>query len=393
MKGYKHYYQHFLNANPHELHFAAHSHHFWPDVTRAAQLQAWDDAARFNDRKWEHLFSEVIPKVQKHIADILNLKSPEMIALAPNTHDLLVRLFSELLLRPKLTVLTTDSEFHSFSRQLHRWEEAHSHLSVTRVKTLSLLEHREEFIAQLQTQISKHQVVFLSQVFFNSGLALTQEELLRLINSAPKETVIIIDGYHGFAALPLDLSSVEGRIFYLGGGYKYAQGGEGVGFMVVPHGAWRPVITGWFAEYAKLSSPRAGEVGYSDDGMAFWGATLDPSGWYRFNATWDLFQEIDLSVEKIHQHIVNLQTVFLDNYRENPSVLAGLTPLFQHVIPLHGHFLTFEARDTSEATLHREKWLKNGVYVDQRGARLRFGFGLYHDRTDIPELFRRLSLR
>jgi selenocysteine lyase/cysteine desulfurase len=393
MKGYKHYYQHFLNANPHELHFAAHSHHFWPDVTRAAQLQAWDDAARFNDRKWEHLFSEVIPKVQKHIADILNLKSPEMIALAPNTHDLLVRLFSELLLRPKLTVLTTDSEFHSFSRQLHRWEEAHSHLSVTRVKTLSLLELREEFIAQLQEQFSKHQVVFLSQVFFNSGLALTQEELLRLINSAPKETVIIIDGYHGFAALPLDLSSVEGRIFYLGGGYKYAQGGEGVGFMVVPHGAWRPVITGWFAEYAKLSSPRAGEVGYSDDGMAFWGATLDPSGWYRFNATWDLFQEIDLSVEKIHQHIVNLQTVFLDHYQQNPSALAGLTPLFQHPFPLHGHFLTFEARDTSEATLHREKWLKNGVYVDQRGARLRFGFGLYHDRTDIPELFRRLSPR
>jgi selenocysteine lyase/cysteine desulfurase len=391
MKGYKEHYQHFLAANPHELHFAAHSHHFWPDVTRAAQLQVWDDAARYNDRKWEHLFVEVIPKVQKHIAHILNLKSPEMIALAPNTHDLLVRLFSELLLRPKLTVLTTDSEFHSFARQLHRWEEAHAHLSVTKIQTLSLLENREEFLTQFQHQISQHDVVFLSQVFFNSGLALTQQELFRLVNSAPKETVIIIDGYHGFAALPVDLTSVEGRIFYLGGGYKYAQAGEGVGFMVVPKGPWRPVITGWFAEYAKLSGARPGDVAYSNDGMAFWGATLDPSGWYRFNATWDLFSSINLDVTKIHGHIQALQGEFLHHQNSYPQALAKLRPLFNTPLNHHGHFLTFEALDTQAATLQREKWLKKGVYVDQRGSRLRFGFGLYHDRTDIPELFRRLT--
>ena len=43
----------FLSAAPERLHFAAHSHHFWPDVSFAAQQQCWDDAARLADAKWE----------------------------------------------------------------------------------------------------------------------------------------------------------------------------------------------------------------------------------------------------------------------------------------------------------------------------------------------------
>ena len=41
----------FLNADPARLHFAAHSHHPWPDVTRDAQLATWDTAARLQDGK------------------------------------------------------------------------------------------------------------------------------------------------------------------------------------------------------------------------------------------------------------------------------------------------------------------------------------------------------
>ena len=46
----------FLAANPGRLHFAAHSHHPWPDVTRQAVLDGWDDAARLMDRKWDRIF-------------------------------------------------------------------------------------------------------------------------------------------------------------------------------------------------------------------------------------------------------------------------------------------------------------------------------------------------
>ena len=34
-----------LNANPERLHFAAHSHHLWPDASFDGQTQAWIDAA------------------------------------------------------------------------------------------------------------------------------------------------------------------------------------------------------------------------------------------------------------------------------------------------------------------------------------------------------------
>ena len=36
---------HALGADPDRLHFAAHSHHLWPDATRAAADRAWLDAA------------------------------------------------------------------------------------------------------------------------------------------------------------------------------------------------------------------------------------------------------------------------------------------------------------------------------------------------------------
>jgi len=386
MKDYKSLYTRFLAARPDELHFAAHSHHLWPDVTRDAQLKAWDDAAQYNDRKWEYIFQTIVPQVQGHIARILNLQRADMIALAPNTHDLLVRLFSELLTRPQLKLLTTDSEFHSFARQLRRWEEVHTHLQVTRVEGIELLNDRESFLHNFEAKLVGQDVVFVSQVFFNSGLALKIEDIERWVKKASPDTIFVIDSYHGFAALPTDLARLEGRVFYLGGGYKYVQAGEGVGFMVVPQGPWRPVITGWFAEYAQLSSPVAGGVGYSNDGMAFWGATMDPSGWYRFVAAWDEFQRLGMSVEHIHQHVLSLQNEFLKS-----SPLKDFKPLYDHPLQHHGHFLTYEAKDAQEATGLREKLLQKQVYIDQRGARLRFGFGLYQDRTDVQRLLERLS--
>ena len=65
------------------LHAAAHSHHPWPDVTFAAQEQAWRDAASLLDRKWDHVFAETIPDAQTHIARQLALPDATSIAFAP----------------------------------------------------------------------------------------------------------------------------------------------------------------------------------------------------------------------------------------------------------------------------------------------------------------------
>src|SRR5512134_2231348 len=124
----------FLNTEPDRLHFAAHSHHPWPDVTREAVLQAWDDAARLVDRKWEHVFGTVLPKARAHVARILDLSRPGQIAFGPNTHEFLVRILSCFDEGRPLRILTTDAEFYSFARQAARLQEL-ARVTLTRVPT------------------------------------------------------------------------------------------------------------------------------------------------------------------------------------------------------------------------------------------------------------------
>ncbi|WP_408095437.1 aminotransferase class V-fold PLP-dependent enzyme [Peredibacter sp. HCB2-198] len=388
---HKRYYTRFLNGHEGKLHFAAHSHHFWPDVTREAQLRYWDDTALASDEKWNKVFGEVMPKAQKHIAEILKLKDPHQIVFAPNTHELSTRLLSLFVGRPGLSVLTTSNEFHSWRRQILRLSEI-PEVNVSIVSSENFMKDRRGVINELKKELTKKpDVFFLSQVFFDSGVAFTDEELLEISEAVESPTLMVVDGYHGFAAIPTDLSQLEGKIFYLGGGYKYGQGGEGVGFMVIPKGNWRPAYTGWFAEYAHLTKPQGALVGYSDDWMAFMGATQDPSGLYRFNATWDLFKSEYLTVEAIHNFVRDLQMEFLKAIPKTFIAGNNLTPLFDLNLKWHGHFLTFEAATLEEAEDIQEALKKARVLIDRRGKRLRFGFGLYHNKADVHQLLERLG--
>jgi selenocysteine lyase/cysteine desulfurase len=387
----KKYYSRFLEGHKGKLHFAAHSHHFWPDVTREAQLQYWDDCAVLSDEKWNKIFGEVIPQTQKHIAKILNLKHPEQIVLAPNTHELSFRLLSVFLGKTNLMVLTTTSEFHSWRRQFLRLSE-HTAFQVEQIDTSTILNNRQKFIESFSESLKKApDLVFISQVFFDSGLALTDAELRGLVNQASPSTIFVVDGYHGFGALPTDLSSLEGRIFYLGGGYKYAQGGEGIGFMVVPKGDWRPAYTGWFADYAHLTLPPGAKVGYAQDAMAFMGATQDPSGFYRFNAVWNLLGQDGVTIPVVHDYVLSLQKAFL---KQLPGTLIEtwqLKPLYHPELRWHGHFLTYEAATLELAESLQNTLKQHGILIDRRGLRLRFGFGLYQDLNDVNELCSRLE--
>ena len=73
---------------------------------------------------------------------------------------------------------------------------------------------------------------------------------------ARPDTLIVVDGYHGYMALPTDLAAIEARAFYLSGGYKYAMAGEGVAFLHAPPGLVpRPRDTGWYAAFEALEAP------------------------------------------------------------------------------------------------------------------------------------------
>jgi selenocysteine lyase/cysteine desulfurase len=361
----------FLGAAPDRLHFAAHSHHPWPDVSFAAHQQMWLDAARLIDDKWEHVFGTVIPDTQRKVASILGLSDPTTLTFGPNTHDFLTRLFS--CLEPPVRVLTTDSEFHSFNRQSRRWEEAGLAI-VDRVPAEPFETFAERFTREARAGV--HDLVYLSQVFFDSGFVVP--ELDRVVSSVSEDRAfVVIDGYHGFMARPTNLGAIQDRVFFLAGGYKYAMAGEGVCFLHSPHGYGpRPVDTGWYAGFGQLESGVSGQIAYSEDGSRFAGATYDVSGIYRMRAVLAWLEAAGVTVADIRAHVTDLQ----DRLLTTASLPGELVP----PLPLdRGNFLTFRSKAAGD---HYRSLHERGVITDYRGDRLRIGFGIYQDASDVDRL-------
>ncbi|MDX1536778.1 aminotransferase class V-fold PLP-dependent enzyme [Arsukibacterium sp.] len=372
---YKQFYQRFLQANQGKQHFASHSHHYWPDVTRDATLAYWDDSARLVDDKWQRIFGEMIPQTQQLIADVLNLPLPEQIVFAGNTHELVMRLFSCFDLSKPLKVLSTDSEFYSFQRQAKRLAEF-DNIELITVPTEPFASFTERFIAKAKEQ--QPDMVFCSQVFFNSGYAIADLPGFVSALAAVTDAMLVIDGYHGFMALPTDLASVAEQAFYLAGSYKYAQGGEGCCFMAVPPGSkQRPWYTGWFAEFGTLAAEKSALVLYSNDGNHFAGATMDYTALYRLHAVLLLFKQQGITVGRIHHYVRQLQQAFLAELARQQHPQLNQANLLLADLAAHGHFFTYKLASNSEVA-ELAAFLKNkGIITDYRGDRLRFGFGLY----------------
>lgn len=375
------HYPTFFAAAGDELHVTAHSHHPWPEVTRAAHLAYWEDSARLTNRKWqEKVFGEAVPEAQAHIARHLGLPDANLVAFAPNTHEFVVRLYSCLDWSRRPRVLTTASEFHSFGRQTRRLQET-GRLEVTRVAVEPYATFRARFRDALR---SDHDLVFLSHVFFDSGFVV--ENLAELLAGVPAETIVAVDGYHAFMAIPIELGAIADRIFYLAGGYKYAQAGEGACFMSIPRGCTlRPAVTGWFSDFGRLSGAQGEAVGYGPDAMRFWGSTFDASGIYRLNAVMRWLRELGIGAREIHAHVARLERQFLDRLDLARLPRAALTPA--EGVP-RANFLTFDLDDAEDV---ERRLAAHRIVVDRRGRRVRFGFGVYHDEAFVAALLARLG--
>lgn len=346
-------------------------------------LECWDDAAKLVDAKWERIYSVVIPEAQSNIAEIIGSSTPKQIVFAPNTHEFVLRLFSCLPPNSKPKVLTTDSEFYSFSRQVRRLEQENLvDVYTVPVQPIGTFEERfSEAISQ-----NEFDMVYLSHVFFNSGLVVG--DLESIVNSVSEKTIVVIDGYHHFCALPNRVGSVLDRAFYLSGGYKYAQSGEGACWLhVPPNCSLEPRNTGWFATFNELSGGQSDRVSYAPDGNRFAGATFDLAGIYRFNAVCQWMKENSISVELVHQHVQELQQHFIKHLENVEPCQLSQNNLLVHSIEMHGHFLTFELDSTEAASELRTRLADHRVIVDSRGNRIRFGFGLYQDISDVDRLF------
>ena len=365
-----------FSRNGAPLHVAAHSHHPWPDVSFEAQVEAWEDAARLLDRKWDHVFASVIPRAQAHVARQLGLPNPATIAFGPNTHGFVLRILSCLPRDRPLRVLTTGSEFMSFARQMARLEEDGA-AAVTRVAT----EPFDTFEARFAQEVRRGgwDLVFFSQIFFDSGYAVC--DMAGIVNAvADPKTFVVVDGYHGFMAVPTDFGALADRAFYLAGGYKYAMAGEGACFLHAPPGyGAKPRDTGWYAGFSALEGGASG-VPYARDGSRFLGATFDVTALYRFNAVQDWLARDGYSVPAMLAHVRGLEEIFLSQSRSRD---VNRETLLVPDAARRGRFLAFRTPRAGEIVA---KLAAKNIITDHRGDRLRIGFGIYHTEDDARRL-------
>ena len=367
-----------LSADPERLHFAAHSHHLWPDASFAGQVEAWDDAARLADRKWAKVMGEVWPEAQLYVAREIGTGDPEAILFAPNTHQLVVSLFAAGPAQAPVRVLTSDGEFHSARRQFARWEEAGATI-VDRIPVEPFESFPERLVEAAEG--GGYDMIFVSQVMFGSGRVFDKVDELAALGR-PGGPWVVIDGYHAFMAIEEPFGKAAAQTaFYLGGGYKYAMAGEGCAFMHAPAGfGERPPITGWYAEFEDLDLP-PGSIGYAKDARRFLGATFDPSALYRFNAVQRMLQENGITTGRMAGYVAELQSQLCERIGSTPLADAELlNPLDSRP---HARFLAFR---TPNARGWHEQLMERNCITDVRADVLRIGMAIYHDDEDVDRL-------
>ncbi|MEM9290886.1 MAG: aminotransferase class V-fold PLP-dependent enzyme [Acidobacteriota bacterium] len=370
------HYSHFRVAQ--RLLLTGHSHQAWPDCVRQAQLQAFDDAAERVDEKWERAFAQA-SQVQEGFADLLDdvdsAGSPRggLYALGTNTHELVLRFLSALP-EDRRKLVTTTGEFHSIRRQLQRLEEQGVEIQWVETDPQGDGSGPESLARRLADAVDDNTAaVLVSCVLFrDSRIVPHLGELAPLCTERGVE--LLIDTYHALGAMPFSLRQ-QGldSAFVVGGGYKYLQMGEGNCFLRVPPGRrLRPVITGWFAEFATLSEASKARPGvaYGQDADAFAGSTYDPTSHYRGAAARSFFRQQGLSPQQlraISRHQISHLAKSFDELQLPPSLVDR-----PRSAPLDAYGAFLALRTQHAEALHRGL-RQRGVLTDYRDDRLRFG--------------------
>ena len=353
-----------------------HSHQAWPDVALAGYLEAFDDAARHVDDKWNRAFAKA-ERVRAGFRSHLGMAHTE-IALGSNTHELVVRFLSALNLRARPRLVTTTGEFHTLRRQLGRLAE--EGIDVVRVDT-DPVETLGERLADAVDGTTAAALV--SSVLFESARIVPDLPMVAAACEA-MGAELLVDVYHQLGVVPFDPTGLEAA-WLVGGGYKYLQLGEGNCFLRLPAQAesTRPIVTGWYGEYEDLSAARgiAGTV-YATGADRFAGATYDPVSHYRAAQVFDFFEAQELTPEALRANALRQTTLLaerFDNLRAPDDVITR-----DRGVPRIA-FGGFLALRSPHAARLREALARRGVRVDRRGETLRLGPAPYVSDTQLHE--------
>lgn len=342
-----------------------HSHQAWPNIAKKGLIQSWQDAAELADLKWGRAF-EKADRVRAGFKMLMN-DDDGLIALASNTHELIIKFLSALDLKNRSKIITTDMEFHTVRRQLDRLGE--ENIEIVRISSSPIEDIADRIIKEIDDKTS---CVILSKCFYKNGrivknLGTIEKECLRM------GALLLVDLYHVMNVLEFDIK-IEGltNSFLVGGGYKYCQLGEGNCFLRIPHDIrLRPIITGWFSEFNKLAeTKKAVEVPYGEGHYRFAGSTYDPVSNYRAAEVFDFFAENELTVGKLREKNlsqIKLLAKLFDAYDFNPNIIRKEN---NDDLSLSGGFFVLITEYSSQ--INRELFKRN-IFSDFRENHLRFG--------------------
>jgi kynureninase len=359
-----------------------HSHQAWPDVGFEAQQRAWLDAAEHVDEKWSRA-EEHASRVKAGYMRLLGDVEGDL-ALGQNTHELVTRLLSALPLGARPRLVTTDGEFHSLRRQLDRLAEVG--LEIVRIPARPVRSVAERMAAAVDDRTAG---ALVSSVFYETAEIVPHLDAVALA-CARRGAMLLVDAYHHLNVVPFKLREMGlEEAFVTGGGYKYCQLGEGNAFLrIPPHCSLRPVLTGWFSEFADRDQPaELGRVQYARGAASFAGATYDPTSHYRAAAVFDFHAQMGLTpalLREVSLHQVGLLQAAFEALDVDPAIA--------HVEPIpadeRAGFLALrspQARHLSDALRAR------GVLTDARGTLLRLGPAPYLSDGQLHDAVARLG--
>ncbi len=341
-----------------------HSHQAWPDCGFRGQVRAWEDAAEHLDGKWERAFAKAsrVRAAWKRLLD-----DPEgHVALGANTHELVVQFLSALPLRRRPVIVTTDGEFHTLRRQLDRLGEAG--LEIRKIASHPITDLAARLAASVDDRTA---AIAVSAVMFRSGRIVPE---LGDVAAACEQVgaQLLVDAYHALNVVPFSVRELGlERAFVVGGGYKYCQLGEGNCFLRFPSECrLRPVVTGWFSEFASLAKDPHEEVVYGEGAARFAGATYDPTSHYRAVEVFEFFDRTGLdpaTLRRVSQHQMRLLADRFDALDLDPELVGRDRDL---PIEQIGGFLCLRSPQAARISAGL---LQRGVSTDSRDSILRLG--------------------
>jgi kynureninase len=361
------------------LALTGHSHQAWPDVAREGQLEAWQDAAEHGDLKWDRALAKA-ELVREGVRGLLDDPGAP-VALASNTHELVLRFLSALPLRDRPKLVSTDGEFHTLRRQLGRLAE--EGLEVIRLPARPV----DTLAERLAAEAPGASAVLVSAVLYeDSRIVPDLPSLAGVCTEAGAE--LLVDAYHALGCLLFTTAGLE-RAWIVAGGYKYLQLGEGNCFLRLPPHAdeLRPAITGWFAEFDELhAAHEPGATEYPSGSMRFAGSTYDPTSHYRAARVFDFFEEQGLTPERLRASYLHQTMLLAERFDE-----LGLDDVTRDRETPLSDFGGFLALESERAEKLSRRLLDLGVVTDSRGRYLRLGPAPYHTDEQLETAIERLG--